>query len=178
MNAAPVRRVLDSLGAPYVLIGGHALAARGYPRLTVDVDLLTTDARVLTAEAWAGLKQSGAVVDVRRGDADDPLGGAVHIVLEDGSDVDVILGKWKWLARLMERAEPMSVGGAEILVPTIGDLILLKLAAGGYIDLQDAAALLAVADRETVIDEVDAHIEDVRPDVRPQWRDLLARTGR
>jgi hypothetical protein len=178
MNLDPVRRVLDSLGASYVLIGGHALAARGYPRFTVDVDLLTTDARVLTPEAWAGLQQNGAAIDVRRGDADDPLGGVVHIVLLDGSDVDVILGKWRWLAQVIERAELMTVAGTEIGVPTIGDLILLKLTAGGYIDLQDAAALLAVADRQAVIGEVDAHIEDVQPDVRPLWRDLLARTGR
>ena len=30
-----VQRILDALGAPYALIGGHALAARGYPRFTV-----------------------------------------------------------------------------------------------------------------------------------------------
>ena len=47
MNLEPVRRVLDVLGAPYALIGAHAMAARGYPRFTVDVDLLTTDPRVL-----------------------------------------------------------------------------------------------------------------------------------
>jgi hypothetical protein len=115
---------------------------------------------------------------VRRGDADDPLGGVVHIVLPDGSDVDVILGKWRWLAQVIERAEPMTLAGTEIRVPIIGDLILLKLTAGGYLDLQGAAALLAVADREAVIGEVEAHIESVQPDVRPLWRDLLARTGR
>lgn len=178
MNIDPVRRVLESLGAPYVLIGGHALAARGYPRFTVDVDLLTTDPGVLAPAAWAGLQQDGAVIDVRRGDADDPLGGVVHIVLPDGSDVDVILGKWKWLVQVIARAEPMAVAGGQIRVPTIGDLILLKLAAGGYIDLQDAAALLALADRQAVMGEVESRIDDVQPDVRPLWRDLLARTGR
>jgi hypothetical protein len=39
--------VLEALGAPYALIGAHAMAARGYPRFTVDIALLTTDSWVL-----------------------------------------------------------------------------------------------------------------------------------
>jgi hypothetical protein len=55
---------------------------------------------------------------------------------------------------------------------------LLKLAAGGYTDLQDAAALLALGDHEATIRGVEAHIADVRPDIRTLWRDLLAARGR
>ena len=47
MNIEPVQRVLDGLGASYALIGAHAMAVRGYPRFTVDIDLLTSDERVL-----------------------------------------------------------------------------------------------------------------------------------
>jgi hypothetical protein len=75
---------------------------------------------------------------------------------------------------LIQRAEAMSVAGTSIGVPRLGDLILLKLAAGGFIDLQDAAALLAIGDRSSVIRDVEAHIDRVRPDVRALWRDLLA----
>jgi len=39
--------VLETLGTPYALIGAHAMAARGYPRFTGDVDLLTLDFRIL-----------------------------------------------------------------------------------------------------------------------------------
>jgi hypothetical protein len=77
MNLEPVRRVLDGSGVRYALIGAHAMAARGYPRFTVDVDLLTTDPRVLDAAFWAALERDGTQVDARRGDADDPLGGVV-----------------------------------------------------------------------------------------------------
>jgi len=49
----PVRRVLDAAGIRYALIGGHALAARGYPRFTIDIDLLTTDVAVLDAALLA-----------------------------------------------------------------------------------------------------------------------------
>lgn len=174
MNLEPVRRVLDGLGTRYALIGAHAMAARGYPRSTLDVDLLTTDLRVLDAGHWAALARDGAEVDARRGDQDDPLGGVVHLLLPDGTDVDLVVGKWKWEADLIERADEISIGGAPIRVPATSDLILLKLAAGGTLDLRDAAALLTVSDRNRVCHEVEAHIGDVQPDVRTAWRDLLA----
>jgi hypothetical protein len=172
MSLEPVQRVLRSIDAPHALIGAHAMAARGYPRFTIDIDLLTPDTRVLAPSLWTLLVEAGASVDARKGDAGDPLAGVVHILLTDGTDIDVVVAKWKWEAAVIERAEPMHVAGTEIKVPLLSDLILLKLAAGGYGDLQDAAALLALADEQT-IPEVEQHIADVRPDVRPLWHDLL-----
>lgn len=174
MRIEPVQRVLEALGAPYALIGAHAMAVRGYPRFTVDVDLLTADDRVLAPFTWTDLVREGARVDPRRGDADDPLGGVVHILLADGTDVDLVVAKWKWEAEIIERAETVVLAGHSIRVPRTSDLILLKLAAGGYADLQDAAALLAVGSVDSVVREVEAHIDEVRPPVRLLWRDLLA----
>ncbi len=172
MDIEPVQRVLHSLRAPHALIGAHAMAARGYPRFTVDVDLLTSDVRVLDPAPWAGLVRAGAAVDPRKGDAEDPLGGVVHILLADGTDVDLIVGKWAWEAEVIDRAEPMHAAGVEIKVPRTSDLILLKLAAGGYADLHDAAALLALAG-DAAVPDVERHIGGVRPDVRRLWEDLL-----
>lgn len=175
MNLEPVRRVLDELGAPYALIGAHAMAARGYPRFTVDVDLLTTDPRVLDRGTWTELERTGATVDARRGDLDDPLAGVVHIMLADETDIDLVLAKWNWEAGVIERASPMTVAaGVTIRVPQTSDLILLKLAAGGFLDLRDAAALLALGDRNALVSEVEAHISDVRPDVGEVWNQVLA----
>jgi hypothetical protein len=178
MNFEPVRRVLDAHGIRYALIGAHAMAVRGYPRSTVDIDLLTADARVLDQSLWVGLRQAAAAVDIRRGDADDPLGGVVHILLADATDVDIVVAKWQWEARLIERAELVVLASATVPVPPRSDLILLKLAAGGYTDLQDAAVLLALGDRDATVRAVEAHIADVRPDIRTLWRDLLAARGR
>ena len=150
------------------------MAARGYPRFTVVIDLLTSDARVLAPSLWAPLVEGGASVDPRKGDAEDPLAGVVHILLSDGTDIDLVVARWKWEAAVIERAEPMRVAGTEINVPRLSDLILLKLAAGGYTDLHDAAALLALADDRTIL-EVEQHVADVRPDIRALWQDLLQR---
>ena len=69
-----------------------------------------------------------------------------------------------------------AINETSIRIPRIADLILLKLAAGGYVDLHDAAALLTLGDRDAVIRDVEAHIDDVRPDVRGTWNRLRAAT--
>jgi hypothetical protein len=174
MNIEPVLGVLRAMGASCALIGAHAMAARGYPRFTIDIDLLTTDVRVLEPERWRGLAAAGARVDVRRGDADDPLGGVVHVLLPDGTDVDLVVGRWRWEAAVVERAEPMVVAGATVPVPLTSDLILLKLVAGGHTDLHDVAALLALEGSERAIADVESRIDEVRPDVRSLWQTVLA----
>ncbi len=172
MTIEPVQRILASLGVPYALIGAHAMAARGYPRFTVDIDLLTTDSRVLDRSIWLDLARDGATVDPRRGDQDDPLAGVVHILLDDQTDIDIVVGKWRWEALVVERAETMTVAGITVAVPRTSDLILLKLAAGGHLDLHDAAALLALGDQQTLIRDIDAAIGEVYPDVSELWRTL------
>ena len=131
MNIEPVVRRLDAIGAPHALIGGHALIARGHVRFTLDVDLLTSDARVLDADVWAELAATGARILPRRGDPDDPLKGVVHILLSDGTDVDVVVARWKWEGAIIDRAEPMTIGSSQVRVPLTSDLILLKLAPAG-----------------------------------------------
>ena len=174
MRIEPVLRILDRAGAPYALIGGHAVAARGYPRSTVDIDLLTTDTRVLAPGTWSEIVALGGTIDARRGADDDPLAGVVHIQLPSGTDVDLVVGRWKWERAVVDRAEPIAIGGIEIRVPLTSDLILLKLAAGGILDLRDAAALLAIGNRDALIREVESHLPEVRPDVTAAWREVLA----
>ncbi len=166
-----VSRLLGSIGARYALIGGRAVAARGYPRMTLDYDFLTSDPRVLESETWRPLEQAGALVDPRKGEFDDPLAGVVHITFADGFEADVLLAKWKWEAEILERSEPLDLGGAIVPVPITSDLILLKLAAGGPIDLQDVVSLLAM-DREQLVSEVDRKVVAVLPDVTAAWRSL------
>jgi hypothetical protein len=113
MRLEPVQHVLQNLNAPHALIGAHAIAARGYPRFTIDIDVLTTTDRVLDAAVWAALADAGAAIDPRRGDVDDPLGGVVHILLSDGTDIDLIVAKWRWEADVIARAADADCGRAD-----------------------------------------------------------------
>ncbi len=172
MTISDVPRVLESLGVSYALIGGHAVIMRGYVRMTVDYDFLTTAKEVLKRSVWSSLK--GAAIDVRMGDDEDPFRGVVHLRFDDGNEADVLVGRWQWEQGVIDRAERMEVEGMTLPVPRVSDLILLKLAAGGHHDLRDAAILLEIANRDQVIEEVEAQIESVRPDVRETWQRLLS----
>ena len=46
-------RALDAAGIPYALCGGLAMAAHGWPRATMDIDLLIEEARLEEAKAVA-----------------------------------------------------------------------------------------------------------------------------
>ena len=70
-------------------------------------------------------------------------------------------------AAVIDRAQRMSIAGSDVPVARTSDLIMLKLAAGGYLDQRDAAALLATANPAELVREVEAHIDEVRPDIGP-----------
>jgi len=75
----------------------------------------------------------------------------VHIALADESEIDVVVGRW-----------PRGSAGHR------------TRRAPGYIDRQDAAALFAIGERQALVQDVEAHIDDVRPSVRTLWQKLLA----
>lgn len=161
--------VLEEHGVEYALIGGIALAHRGHPRYTLDTDLFTTESRVLRDEMWTTL--ADVKIDIRRGDSDDPLKGVVR--LGDGEQVDVVVGKWNWEHRVIQRSEPMNVEGVVVPVPTRADLILLKLAAGGPKDLIDARELLRLGPRDEIIAHVNENISSLPSDAQQAWERLL-----
>lgn len=125
---------------PYALIGAFAMLARNASRTTFDVDFLTTDRRALTIDwrAATGLQK----IDVRRGDFDDPLAGVIRFTPPNDLSFDLIVGKWKWQAVLIDRAEPLPIKGLSIRVATPADLCLTKIDAGGPKDLRDVDLLL------------------------------------
>ena len=73
-----VRSALAEAGVPHALIGAAALALYGVSRSTYDIDLLATERSCLDQAFWAPLSASGAVLEVRKGDLDDPLAGVVR----------------------------------------------------------------------------------------------------
>ena len=159
----------------YAVGGAVAVAARGVPRTTADFDFFTADARVFDSGLWAELQKDDIPVEIRKGDFDDPLAGVVRIGREH--EVDVVVGKWKWELAIIERAEPVDIEGAMMPVPLTGDLILLKVVAGGRPDVIDAMNLLDFGPREALIAEVTAHIaelpESLRGEVEKTWRSIV-----
>ena len=169
-----VSRILEELGAPYALIGGQAVAVRGHPRLTLDYDFLTADRRVFAPDVWKSLGDRGGKIEIRRGDFDDPLAGVVSIAMDNEREADIVVAKWSWEEGVIERAERMIVEGVSVPVPTTSDLVLLKLAAGGYLDRQDIYSLLHAGDRERLIAEVGEKVESLPSEAGALWQEMLA----
>ena len=168
-----VTSILDQAGARYAVIGAVAMAARGVSRATRDVDLLTLSTVGLDEAWWTPLSDAGVSVSVARGDADDPLAGVVRLDLEGERPVDLVVGRYRWQRRVIERAEPAVVGGTSLPTALEPDLLLLKLYAGGSQDAWDIEQLLAGANREELIAAVAADIDDLPTRCRTLWERIL-----
>ena len=159
----------------FAVIGAGALAVHGVVRATRDIDLLALDGSCLDDTTWAGLRERGCSVDIRRGDADDPLAGVVRVSRGDGEQVDVLVGRSHWQAGMLDRAVHHTVAGARVPVASRADLTLLKLYAGGPQDAWDVAALLADDEGSTVAREVEQRLPVLPPECRDFW--LRIRSG-
>ena len=138
---ARVSVLLSERGIAYAVIGAAALAVHGVSRATADLDLLALDPLCLDPSLWRTLREEGVAVDLRHGDADDPLAGVARLVHE-GAVLDLILGRSAWQRSVLERAQPRRIGEVEVPVATASDLVLLKLYAGGPQDGWDIHQLL------------------------------------
>lgn len=157
---------LAAHGIAHAMIGAAALAASGVARSTLDLDLLTLDPRVLDPHLWTEFRTAGIEVDVRRGDADDPLAGVVRFSMTGERPVDVILGRHPWQRRAVERAQRLPDG---IRVVLARDLVLLKLYAGGTQDLWDIRQLVTALAGTALVANVDADLGDLPADARALW---------
>jgi hypothetical protein len=164
-----VSAVLQEHSIPHALIGAAALAAAGVSRSTYDLDLLTGDARVLLPETWHRLQDAAVSIEIRRGDDEDPLGGVIRLEHADERPVDVILAKYAWQARTVDRARRVP-GGPAIVSPP--DLVLLKLYAGGTQDLWDIRELLRTPHSEDWASAVQRELASLPQSMRDRWNDV------
>jgi predicted nucleotidyltransferase len=173
---AAVAEVLENHGARYAVIGAAALAARGVSRSTFDLDLLTTDRTVLRRQLWSDIHAAGAIVDVRTGDADDPLAGVVRISRPPDRPVDLIVADGVWQNRILAESERLTINGVDIPVINEVGIILLKLYAGGPQDLWDIAQLLGVIPHpDDVKRTVEDRLDTMPADCRSRWQRVVTK---
>jgi hypothetical protein len=113
------------------------MAVHGVSRATRDLDLLAMSTECLAPPTWAVLERDGPGVSIRRGDADDPLVGAVRVTRAGDSPIDVVVGRAGWQDAAIGRATVRTIEGVAVPVVTATDLILPKLYAGGPRDAWD-----------------------------------------
>ncbi len=168
-----VTAILDRAGVPYAVIGAAAMATHGVARSTHHIDLLALAGSCLDRALWAPLANAGVSVSVTRGDAADPLAGVVRFQDSGKRPVDLVVGRHRWQARVLERARPAVVQGSRVPAAQARDLVALKLFAGGAQDAWDIAQLLAGSDRAALIAAVSANIDDLPTHCRSFWERIL-----
>jgi hypothetical protein len=167
-----VHSLLAGAGVSHALIGAAALALHGVSRSTHDLDLLATDPSCLTPDLWASFESAEVEVEIRKGDLDDPLAGVVRFTAPGDSPVDLVVGKARWQAAALERAENRSFADVELPVLRAADLILLKLYAGGPQDAWDIVQLLAASDEQRLSLEIEPHLAALPAPAVHLWRQI------
>jgi len=151
-------RVLTDHGVEFILIGGLAAVAHGSPYVTVDVDIVPRRGRVNLAKLSDALRELDARVYISvdeslRFEHDGPS-------LEDafvwnlatpfgGLDITFEPAATTGYADLAERATTMDLGGVDVRVAALEDIVRSKSAAGREKDNVVLPALRKLLDLES-----------------------------
>jgi hypothetical protein len=152
--AAEIAALLAARGARSAVIGAVALAVRGYPRATEDLDLATvTDPFKVLQGVADELRQHGYAAELSLPDADDPLGGVLTVRVEGADPVQVVnyFNPWQGWAEVGKQAVETAEANAlpPLAVVDVPHLIALKLYAGGAKSQLDVLELI---DRQPALD--------------------------
>ena len=128
-------------GAKFLIVGAYALAAHGYPRATMDIDIWVMPSRDNAEAVLRALRRFGAplrgltIDDLQRDDTIFQIGVAPR-------RIDIITGaSGLQFEETFHRSAEIRIEGLRVRIPSVDDLIRNKKASGRTKDLADAEAL-------------------------------------
>ena len=142
-----LRRVLDGRRLSWFVFGAQAVAVRGAPRATQDVDVTVQVERSQLAALVQALESEG--LRHRYPEIADELlarGAVVPLIHASGMEVDLVLAGSGLEAIALGRASRVAIDGVEVPVALATDLAVMKVLAGRGKDLDDLRSLLASGD--------------------------------
>ena len=157
----------------HALIGAAAMAVHGVARSTLDVDILVVDRDLLLEREWRTMKREGIELEIRVGDAMDPLAGVIRLEGPEDESVDVIVGRGAWEPVLLERATTAHYAGVRLPAVDREGLVQLKLYAGGPQDMWDIHQLLMGA-TDADLKAIDTLISSMPRATRERWTQVKA----
>ena len=161
-------RALNGAKVPYALVGAVALAVRGLPRMTRDLDVV-----VVIEDAYAALDALGAagfhsIAPVVRGEDPEPM-----YVLKDrgGNEVDLLVAAGEPESTIVAEAPKATAFGVRAPVASLEHLVLMYLYSNQPRHLGDFARIVT----ETKVDlaAVERYLSDVHPEMLPALRERV-----
>ena len=128
----------------FLIVGAYALAAHGYPRATMDIDIWVMPSRDNAAAVLRALSRFGAplrgltIDDLQEDDTIFQIGVAPR-------RIDIITGaSGLRFEEAFAHSTRIQIEGLQVRIPSVDDLIRNKRASGRTKDLADAEALEAL----------------------------------
>lgn len=147
-----VAAILAEQKIEYAVIGAMAAAVHGSIRATTDADALVSVSMSRLARLKRALQKAGFNVDLRSGDADDPIPALLAVGDKHGNRVDLLGGLRGLDKDAFSRSITVPFLGSSIRVIGREDFIAMKCFAGGPQDIVDARFALKAASEPVNVD--------------------------
>lgn len=169
-----VVEILQREKVDYAVVGAFALAAHGTIRGTMVVDAVLSASQRKLAGLGAALDRAGFGIELRRGDADDPVPSM--LVVRDAHDNQVeLLGGLRGMdPGVFSRAVDVPFMGVNLRIVGREDFIAMKCFTGGPLDLLDARAAYRGAPGPVNLDLLHAVARRFGRDAADNLEELLA----
>jgi hypothetical protein len=155
-------RALMNADVAFAVIGATALAARGLPRMTQDLDLVVTTDDALDALTRAGYA-SVAPVDREQ----DPE--AMYVLMKSTSEVDLLVASGEPESTVVAEATATSVFGVQAPTATLEHLVLMYLYSNQLRHHGDLARIVLESKVDLAL--VERYLAEVHPEMLPVLRD-------
>lgn len=158
INSALKEATSKSIIVSYALIGGMAVSAWGMVRATKDIDFLVRLAKRESAlsEFETVLKKHKIKFTARKGDFSDPIGLLIDLqvpVQAKHVSVQLIIATKLWEEKFSKTTVKVNIGESSIPVIKAEELIIMKLKAGGPLDIYDVKQLIKINKNSKNFDE-------------------------
>ncbi len=132
----------------FLLVGAYAMAAHGYPRATMDIDIWIMPSPENADAVMRALRRFGSPLhNLTRKDLQTD--GTIFQIGVAPRRIDIITtASGLQFKEVYNRSMPLKIEGIDVRIPLIDDLIRNKKASGRTKDLADAEALQSLKNSE------------------------------
>ena len=164
-----VLRALRHDQVPFCVIGAAALAARGLPRMTRDLDVvvIVDDAPA----AWAALEGAGLAAATPKGSEETPEAMVTFVDPRSAVEVDLLVSRGDPEATVIDQASDALLFGTPAKVAELEHLLVLYLYSNQPKHIGDFATI--VQSKRADLAKTERFVADVHPEMLSELRERI-----